>query len=435
MHTDPETPSGPAASPDPLPPAATTRPPAGLPREPDRRADAAVDESRRRRMHSISELDTDPRTGVVVGRGRGSATARMMRRFDARSAAVLLSTSGSLPLPVLGFLQPAFIRDGGLPWLVTVWMFTLLVFSTTLVVGRLGDRLFAVFGFIGMVGIAVAAYVVTEPAASGVIITLLAAIPAIAAMSSSRRVVVSFSMFAVALAIGLAFIDVTSVVGVIVRCGAGVANVMVPVFIVAALRNSLEVTMERYAVLGDTDPLTGLLNRRGFLARSGDLLATVATAGDQIGFLLIDVDHFKAINDRLGHAVGDTVLVDTVAAITSAAPRSSLIGRFGGEEFVVLCGTTGQAALSATAERIREAVAAGSTVTVSIGAVAAPLSSTRSGRPNISHVIDHLTHLADRWVYVAKSAGRDRVVCLSSSPIHFVEGNAVGAVAPARRMA
>ncbi|MGJ0120751.1 diguanylate cyclase [Williamsia sp. MIQD14] len=435
MHTDPETPRGRAEGRDRVPPAGTPRPPSHPSAEPDGHPDSAIDGSRRRRMQSIADLDADPRTEVVVGRGRGSTTAGVLRRFDARSAAVLLSTSGSLPLPVLGFLQPEFIRDGGLPWLVTVWMFTLLVFATTLVVGRLSDRLFATFGFVGMVGIAVAAYVVTEPAASGVIITLLAAIPAIAAMSSSRRVVVSFAVFAVALAIGLAFIDVTSVVGIIVRCGAGVANVMVPVFIVAALRNSLEVTMERYAVLGDTDPLTGLLNRRGFLARSGDLLTSVAAAGDQVGFLLIDVDHFKAINDRLGHAVGDSVLVDTVAAITSAAPRSSLIGRFGGEEFVVLCGTTGQAALSATAERIREAVAAGSTVTVSIGAVAAPLSSTRSGRPNISHVIDHLTHLADRWVYVAKSAGRDRVVCLSSSPIHFVDGDPAGAFAPVRRMA
>ncbi|GGF28735.1 GGDEF domain-containing protein [Williamsia phyllosphaerae] len=353
----------------------------------------------------------------------GRRTRTLVGHFDARSAAVLLSTSGALPLPLLAFVSPDIIREGCWPYLGAIWVFTLIVFSTTAIVGRLSDRLFAVFGMIGMFGIAGSAYIVTEPAAAGVIITLLAAIPAISAMSSTRRVVLTFSVVAIVLALGLAFVDPSSVAGVLVKCGAGVANVMVPVFIVAALRSSLEITMARYAVLGDTDPLTGLLNRRGFLTRSSELLAEVAASGDQIGFLLIDVDHFKAVNDRLGHAVGDSVLVDTVVAINRAAPTRSLIGRFGGEEFVLLCPTTGQSALAATAERIRLAVSSMSTVTVSVGAVTAPLSSRGTGAPNISQVIDHLTHLADRWVYVAKSAGRDRVVCLSSSPIHFVAGD------------
>ncbi|MCP2177074.1 diguanylate cyclase (GGDEF) domain-containing protein [Williamsia maris] len=384
--------------------------------------------------------DTPPRGDAVMSDRSvtpnvrlGRRTQKLVRHFDARSAAVLLSTSGALPLPLLAFISPNIIRDGGWPFLGAIWVFTLIVFSTTAIVGRISDRLFAVFGMIGMFGIAGSAYLVTEPAAAGVIITLLAAIPAISAMSSTPRMVALFSLVAVLLALGLAFVDPSSVAGVLVKCGAGVANVMVPVFIVAALRGSLEVTMARYAVLGDTDPLTGLLNRRGFLTRSSELLADVAASGDQIGFLLIDVDHFKAVNDRLGHAVGDSVLVDTVVAINRAAPVPSLIGRFGGEEFVLICPTTGQAALAATAERIRLAVSSMSTVTVSIGAVTAPLSGAGTGPPNISQVIDHLTHLADRWVYVAKSAGRDRVVCLSSSPIHFVAGDPSSSPGPAGR--
>ncbi|MBJ7289155.1 GGDEF domain-containing protein [Williamsia sp.] len=414
MYTDPEAPRGALDAPGAAP--------------------SVSDESSRTRWSATphrraAETSDRPVTSAVRP---GRRTSGIVAHFDARSAAVLLSTSGALPLPLLAFISPGIIRAGGWPYLGAIWVFTLIVFSTTAIVGRLSDRLFAVFGMIGMFGIAGSAYLVTEPAAAGVIITLLAAIPAISAMSSTPRVVVTFSLVAVVLALGLAFVDPSSVAGVLVKCGAGVANVMVPVFIVAALRSSLEITMARYAVLGDTDPLTGLLNRRGFLTRSRELLAEVAESGDQIGFLLIDVDHFKAVNDRLGHAVGDSVLVDTVVAIGRAAPGRSLIGRFGGEEFVLLCPTSGQAALAAAAERIRLAVSSMSTVTVSIGAVTAPLSSRGAGAPNISQVIDHLTHLADRWVYVAKSAGRDRVVCLSSSPIHFVGGDSSSPGAPGR---
>ncbi|MEH3155299.1 MAG: GGDEF domain-containing protein [Gordonia paraffinivorans] len=349
---------------------------------------------------------------------------RLWRRFDGRSAAVLLSTAGSLPLPLFAILDTTLTRDGGLGPLIGVWAFTVVVFTTTAVVGRLSDRLFTVFGLIGMVGIAVGAWAVTDPATSGVVMTLLGAIPAIAAMSSSRRVVIAFALVAIVCGVAIAFLTPSTVVGMLVRCGSGVANVVIPVFIVSALRSSLEVSMQRYAVLGDTDPLTGLLNRRGFLARSGGFLGDVADAGEQIGFLLIDVDHFKDINDRLGHAAGDAVLVDTVRAILRSAPRGSLIGRFGGEEFVVLCSTPGQVALTEAAETIRTTVSATTSVTVSLGGVAAPLSVSRTGTTNISDVVDHLTHLADRWVYVAKSAGRDRVVCLSTSPIHYVAGDA-----------
>lgn len=348
----------------------------------------------------------------------------MWRRFDGRSAAVLLSTAGSLPLPLFAILDRSLTRDGGLIPLVAVWMFTVVVFTTTFVVGRLSDRLFTVFGLIGMVGIAVGAWAVSDPVSSGVVMTLLGAIPAIAAMSSSRRVVIMFALVAIVCATVVAFMTDSTVVGMLVRTGSGIANVVIPVFIVSALRSSLEVSMQRYAVLGDTDPLTGLLNRRGFLARSGGFLGEVADARQQIGFLLIDVDHFKDINDRLGHAAGDAVLVDTVRAILRSAPRGSLIGRFGGEEFVVLCSVPGQAALSDAAETIRTTVSATTAVTVSLGGVAAPLSVSRTGTTNISDVVDHLTHLADRWVYVAKSAGRDRVVCLSTSPIHYVAGDA-----------
>ncbi|MGZ8176307.1 diguanylate cyclase [Williamsia sp. SKLECPSW1] len=354
---------------------------------------------------------------------RPGVTYRLWRRLDARSAAVLLSTAGSLPLPLLALLDERLTREGGLAALIGVWVFTVIVFTTTAVVGRLSDRLFTVFGLIGMVGIAVAGWAVVDPATSGVVMTLLGAIPAIAAMSSSRRVVVTFAVVAIGLAVVVAVLTPASAVGFLVKCGSGVANVVIPVFIVSALRSSLEVSMQRYAVLGDTDPLTGLLNRRGFLARSGQFLGAVADAGHQIGFLLIDVDHFKDINDRLGHAAGDAVLVDTVRAILRSAPRGSLIGRFGGEEFVVLCATQGQVTLSDAAETIRTTVSATTAVTVSLGGVAAPLSVSRTGTSNISEVVDHLTHLADRWVYVAKSAGRDRVVCLSTSAIHYVDGD------------
>jgi diguanylate cyclase (GGDEF)-like protein len=175
-------------------------------------------------------------------------------------------------------------------------------------------------------------------------------------------------------------------------------------FIVLVLANERTMSIHKDAAM--TDELTGLLNRRGVLQAAQGLITQQAQKGEQISALMFDLDHFKSINDRFGHAIGDKAL-HLFAATTSVSMRASdVLGRFGGEEFVALLpGSLGEAKL--VAERVRSAFqAAGGTVagcdlnaTVSIGAA--------SGQPGTDIVA--LLAAADAALYRAKANGRDRV--------------------------
>ncbi|MFN3599987.1 MAG: diguanylate cyclase [Dietzia sp.] len=346
----------------------------------------------------------------------------LWERFDARSAAVLASTSGAFFLPIFAFASPELVRPGAMPALVVVWLYTLASFAFTLRAGRLNDSQFAVIGFCGMVGVAVSAFVVTDPAAARAIVALLSAIPAIAAMASTKRVTLLFTIVAIVFAVVLSVYWSASNAAQLVAAGAAILTVCVPIFMVAVLRSSLEFAMEKVSRLGEVDPLTGALNRRGLVRRHARVFDRCSRSGEAVGFLLIDIDHFKEVNDSLGHAAGDKVLVDSVRTITNAAPAHSLVSRIGGEEFVVMCGVDSVADMSAEASRIRAAVAEEGQVTVSVGAVFAPVERAYDGLPNISEIIDALTRQADRSVYRAKGHGRDRVIMQTAPTIHWHPG-------------
>lgn len=153
-----------------------------------------------------------------------------------------------------------------------------------------------------------------------------------------------------------------------------------------------------------TDPLTGLPNRRGFLAHAEALLAASRRQGATAAVLLLDLDHFKAINDRFGHAAGDAVLQQAAAVLREVIRRADVPVRWGGEEFAVLLPFTSLADGAALAERLRLALRArvphpgGEAVTVSIGVAAL-------GEGSLAEAMRE----ADRALYRAKAAGRDRV--------------------------
>ncbi|TWB09577.1 diguanylate cyclase (GGDEF)-like protein [Rhizobium sp. ERR 1071] len=153
--------------------------------------------------------------------------------------------------------------------------------------------------------------------------------------------------------------------------------------------------------LADRDPLTGLYNRRSFNAKA----PSEPQEGDAVLFL--DIDHFKQLNDRFGHAIGDQVLSMMARAVESILPASALFARQGGEEFVVfLPASVGDAVLHA--ERIRKTVAdlrfptigADLTVTTSVGIA-------RAGHQG--DTLSDLCREADRALYLAKARGRNRV--------------------------
>lgn len=149
------------------------------------------------------------------------------------------------------------------------------------------------------------------------------------------------------------------------------------------------------------DPLTGLLNRRGLAARFGTGMAGT----DAVSLLLVDIDHFKAVNDHFGHAVGDEVLVRLARTLLAGSRAADVVSRIGGEEFALVfpgC-EPAQAHRRATSlcQRVAtESVAWPAPVTLSVG--------TASCAGATAHLPDLLA-AADHALYAAKSAGRNTV--------------------------
>ena len=168
-------------------------------------------------------------------------------------------------------------------------------------------------------------------------------------------------------------------------------------------------------ILACSDPLTGCLNRRSFFAEAELSLQRSVSQGQYLSLLLLDVDHFKSINDRFGHVVGDQVLVGLVDVLSSTCRASDLIGRYGGEEFCIVVTGLVEKDVERLAERIRLAVADVTTwlpdhrrVTISIGI--ASLGGERSA-------IADLVRRADEALYAAKTAGRNRAVSWNAMPM------------------
>jgi diguanylate cyclase (GGDEF)-like protein len=159
-------------------------------------------------------------------------------------------------------------------------------------------------------------------------------------------------------------------------------------------------------VLAATDPLTGLANRRQALAGLGTLVSPPPRVPPPVA-LLCDIDHFKRVNDQLGHEVGDKVLVEVAEALHRATRATDVVARWGGEEFlVVLAGTPPTEALD-LAERLRQRVAAAARM-----GAAAPIGGVTLSVGLATHRTDEtLTEWlrrTDEALYRAKNAGRDR---------------------------
>jgi len=157
-----------------------------------------------------------------------------------------------------------------------------------------------------------------------------------------------------------------------------------------------------------TDPLTGVLNRRSLIERLEAACARARTRGLPIALLFIDLDHFKEINDTFGHPAGDACLHAIVGPIQAELRNSDVIGRYGGEEFVVILSSADAGAARPIAERILRRVA-----DVRVTGYGEPISLTCSIGIATSDMLgvwgQHLIARADAAVYVAKRAGRNRV--------------------------
>ena len=155
-----------------------------------------------------------------------------------------------------------------------------------------------------------------------------------------------------------------------------------------------------------TDPLTGMLNRRGFAEASARVVEREANAGRPVTAMIFDIDHFKSINDRFGHPAGDEVLKLFAVVVISSLRMSDLSGRIGGEEFAALLPCSLEEGLL-VAERVRAAFA-GSGIVVEQGPVDTTVSIGVAGGP-ASAGLDALLTAADAALYQAKRGGRNRV--------------------------
>jgi len=156
------------------------------------------------------------------------------------------------------------------------------------------------------------------------------------------------------------------------------------------------------------DPLTGVLNRRSLIERLQAGCLRAQARGLPIALLFIDLDHFKEINDSYGHLAGDACLAAIIGPIQAELRQSDVIGRYGGEEFVVILSSADTAAAHPIAERIRERVAG-----VRVEGFGNPIHITCSIGVAASDTLgvwgEHLIARADEAVYAAKRSGRNRV--------------------------
>jgi diguanylate cyclase (GGDEF)-like protein len=183
-------------------------------------------------------------------------------------------------------------------------------------------------------------------------------------------------------------------------------------FVIFMLVSERAVTTHKNAA--SMDPLTGMLNRRGFAEASARLIEREASAGRPVTAMIFDIDHFKSINDRFGHPAGDEILKLFATIVNSNLRISDLSGRIGGEEFAALLPCSLEEGVVA-GERVREGFEAAGIVCED-GAVDTTVSIGVAGGPAGTE-LEVLLAAADTALYQAKRGGRNRVEAAVELPL------------------
>lgn len=165
---------------------------------------------------------------------------------------------------------------------------------------------------------------------------------------------------------------------------------------------------EKLSVLASTDPLTDLLNRRFFFERAEQELSRLKRSGKQAGIIIVDIDYFKSVNDKYGHAAGDAVLIVIAKILKSSIRQHDFVARFGGEEFAIFLSDVDINEAVMLADRMRKNIEENKVIfkgdviktTASFG-----LSMLESGSKDIHAVIND----ADKLLYKAKESGRNNL--------------------------
>lgn len=222
-------------------------------------------------------------------------------------------------------------------------------------------------------------------------------------------------IMAVALTAALERIFRGEVVAMDLFFAAVIAGILAPIISYGFiyLTGQLNLAEQQMRHLATTDGLTGVLNRRYFFERSEIELQRAIRYGHPLSMLIFDIDHFKEVNDRFGHQAGDAVIRQLADMTVNTIRSTDLLGRYGGEEFILLLPEAGFESAWKVAERLRKKVEShvfnfdgnAISITISVG-----ISSLESPDTDLEALISR----ADRSLYAAKDAGRNCVGDLSA---------------------
>lgn len=174
----------------------------------------------------------------------------------------------------------------------------------------------------------------------------------------------------------------------------------------SALRDNIRLAL--------TDPLTGLFNRRYALRRMGEMAVDAALRGSGLAVMVVDIDRFKAVNDRHGHATGDAVLVEVASRLAARLAEGDLLARIGGEEFLIALSRRSMAEAQALAQRLCSTISDHPVTLPGMDEVAVSISIGLAMAPP-GTLPDEAMDNADRALLLAKTQGRNRVIVGSSA--------------------
>jgi diguanylate cyclase (GGDEF)-like protein len=192
---------------------------------------------------------------------------------------------------------------------------------------------------------------------------------------------------------------------VLLMLGSATGYMLIDTKLLVRLRQA----QERLVAMAETDALTGLLNRRALFPKLQTEIARADREAQPLAVIMLDLDEFKAVNDRLGHAAGDDMLLATAVALSRVARRYDTVARLGGEEFLVVLPNLSDAAGHATAERMRATI---TEATASLGHDISAVTASAGvavHEPGTGETADQLVARADAAMLAAKREGRNAV--------------------------
>ncbi|WP_166532603.1 GGDEF domain-containing protein [Blastococcus xanthinilyticus] len=330
------------------------------------------------------------------------------RQVAALTVAALLAM-GAL-MGSVNLVMDGVLRDGLARWVYAATMLLLLVIAASVALhGRVGDGHTFALVLVGDLIYLVVVLCIHDPLRYATPLMLL--FPALVAawFLTLRQLYVHMGVTG-AVCLAALWPSYDSAIALGVQAGVSAGTLNAAAMGVYLLRRRVQRLLEATETLTRLDPLTGLFNRRYLIEQAPRLWRQARRDGTQVSAMVLDLDHFKRLNDEFGHAAGDAVLGAVARSLAITVRPADVLARTGGEELVVLGLVSDVAEATRLAERLRAAVggghrADGHAVTASIGlAVTRPV----DGEDAVE-ALWRLVDRADAAMYEAKRAGRDRV--------------------------